>query len=303
MAGDVALALQFILELLSRERMERAPEPDLVMSQPENVEEYRRAGLIDGNGASLYLFTAIQLCSLIRPGDRVLDLACGPANLLMMVAELNPEAEFIGIDLSSEMLACAETLRQSSGARNVRFEQGDITRLQAHGDRSVDAVISTLSLHHLPSRTLLDGCLADIARVTRPDGGVYLLDFTRLKRKKTVEYFSFQRTKGLSKFLAEDYYNSMMAAFHLDDYRQLMARLAGVPGLRIDATYGVPFLMQLSSRARAEPTAHQQAYLRRYWDSMQKEQRKDFEAMRLFFAMGGLSVPHPARWAPRAALA
>lgn len=295
--------MQFFQELVSRQRLARTPEPDLVMSNPDNVEEYRRAGLIDGNGASLYLFSAIQLCQLIRPGDRVLDLACGPANLLLMVAELNPEAEFVGVDLSPEMLDCAEALRQSTGLRNVRLQRGDITRLDGHADRSADVVMSTLSLHHLPTLDLLDRCFAEISRVLRPDGGVYLLDFSRLKRKKTVEYFSYQRTQGLSRFLSEDYYNSMMAAFHLEDYRRLMPTLAGLRDSRMTATFGVPFLTQIGSAARAEVTPMQQSYLRRYWDSMHKDQRKDFEAMRLFFRLGGLSVPHPAGWPSQLAVA
>lgn len=303
MANDIALAIQFFQELLSRQSLRRTPEPDLVMSNPDNVEEYRRAGLIDGNGASLYLFSAIQLCQLIRPGDRVIDLACGPANLLLMVAELNPEAKFVGVDLSPEMLGCAEALRQSTGVRNVRLERGDITQLEGHADKSVDVVMSTLSLHHLPTLDLLTGCFAEIARVLRPDGGLYLLDFSRLKRKKTVEYFSYQRTQGLSRFLSEDYYNSMMAAFHLEDYRRLLPQLSGLRAPRIAATFGVPFLAQIGTAPRTEATPRQQAYLRRYWDSMQKDQRKDFEAMRMFFRLGGLSVPHPARWSPEPALA
>jgi ubiquinone/menaquinone biosynthesis C-methylase UbiE len=296
MAGDLSLAVQFIRELTSRESLERHPEPDLVMSNPDNVEEYRRAGLIDGNGASLYLFSALQLCQLIRPGDRVLDLACGPANLLLMVAELNPEAEFIGIDLSPEMLACAEDLRQSSGARNVRFERGDITQLNAHPDASVDVVMSTLSLHHLPTLDLLQRCIAEIARVARSDAGLFLLDFSRLKRRKTIEYFSYQRTEGLSRFLAEDYYNSMAAAFHLSDYRALLPQLAGIPGVQLSTTFGVPFLMQLRSKLRSEIGVSARAWLHGYWKGLTPELRKDFDAMRLFFRLGGLSVPDPGRW-------
>src|SRR5204863_5016089 len=91
-------------EAMTRERSARAPEPDLVMDDPDKVTAYTRAGREDGVMAPVYLFHCAQICDVIRPGDTVVDLGCGPATQLAMVARLNPEVRFTGIDLSDEML-------------------------------------------------------------------------------------------------------------------------------------------------------------------------------------------------------
>jgi hypothetical protein len=66
-------------ELTTRERQPRVPEPDLVMDDPENVDAYARAGTVDRVMAPVYLHNAAHVCDVIRPGEVVLDLGCGPA--------------------------------------------------------------------------------------------------------------------------------------------------------------------------------------------------------------------------------
>src|SRR5256885_4073148 len=100
--------LQVLLrEVLTRERAPRIPEPDLVMDDPAKVAAYIEAGHADGVMAPVYLFHCAQACEVIRAGDLVVDLACGPANQLAMIAALNPKAQFVGVDLSEPMLAQA----------------------------------------------------------------------------------------------------------------------------------------------------------------------------------------------------
>src|SRR6516165_8234394 len=82
----------------------RTPEPDLVMDDPAKVAAYIEAGRPKGVMAPVYLFHCAQACEVIRPGDTVVDLACGPANQLSIIAKLNPEVRFIGVDLSEPML-------------------------------------------------------------------------------------------------------------------------------------------------------------------------------------------------------
>ena len=91
-------------ELMSREHPARVPEPDLVMDDPAKVEAYNKAGQVDGVMAPVYLFHGANACEVIQPGDLVLDLACGPANQLGMIARLNPQTRVIGVDLSEQAL-------------------------------------------------------------------------------------------------------------------------------------------------------------------------------------------------------
>ena len=297
MINELRLGANFILEILARRyEYERVPEPDLVMDNPDNVREYRDAGLATGNGSSVYLYNMILLSGAIRPGMTVLDLACGPANLLVELARMHPKANFIGIDLSPAMLSCAEDMKVSAGVQNVRFICGDITSLTMLDDQSADIVMSTLSLHHLPEQSMLERCVKEIARVVRADGAVHLMDFASLKRRSTAQYFAYQRTLGLGPFLAKDYENSLRAAFRIDVFNALLPMLqAVVPSVQLHKTAGVPFMVAITSLKRPVLDTRSQHLLAAYWYGMLPNQRSDFEAMRLFFSLDGLRTPHPRK--------
>ena len=80
-----------IRELLTCKRCPLIPEPGLVMDDPEQVSAYVSAGREHGVMAPVYLFHGANICEVIRPGDTVLDLACGPGNQLALVARRSEE--------------------------------------------------------------------------------------------------------------------------------------------------------------------------------------------------------------------
>ena len=176
-------------ELITTERSIRVNEPDLVMDDPDKVAAYTRAGREDGVMAPVYLFHCAQICEIIRPGDTVIDLGCGPATQLAMVARLNPHTRFIGIDLSPDMLGRAHNYIAEQELGNVEFRTEDISQLTSLHDQSVDAVISTVALHHLPDIGTLEKTFSEIRRVLKPNGGVYIVDFGHLKSEKVHPYF------------------------------------------------------------------------------------------------------------------
>ncbi len=54
---------------------------------------------------------------------RVLDIGCGLGTLLLNAAQQFPDAHFVGIDHSDEMVREAESRRLSLGLSNVQFLQ------------------------------------------------------------------------------------------------------------------------------------------------------------------------------------
>src|SRR5215831_4554810 len=108
-------------ELLGERTLPREPEPDLVMQDEEQVKAYSLAGRIDGVMSAAYLFHSGQASSVIYGARRVIDLGCGPATQLAQIASLNPDSEFLGIDLSPTMLDSARAHIAASGLRNVSF--------------------------------------------------------------------------------------------------------------------------------------------------------------------------------------
>src|SRR5688572_20159869 len=134
---------------MARERPARQPESSEAMDDVEQVRSYVKAYEWGGPTSALQLHHLRELSRMIRPGDTVLDLACGPGPLLLELAPLFPQTTFIGVDLSGTML---EYLREEIAARglaNVSVLQEDIRSLPSVGTGTVDLVISTSALHHL----------------------------------------------------------------------------------------------------------------------------------------------------------
>ncbi len=92
----------------------------------------------------------------------VVDLGCGPANQLVQVAKLNPQTHFRGVELSELMLLDAREHVKREGVTNVSFTHGNIKKLDFLSTHSVDAVFSTLTLHHLHDAAELEECFAEI---------------------------------------------------------------------------------------------------------------------------------------------
>jgi SAM-dependent methyltransferase len=275
-------------EMTGQREFPREPEPELVMDDPEQVRAYAEAGRTDGTMAAAYLFHTAQISQVIKGSRQVLDLGCGPATQLAQVAALNPEISFVGIDLSPRMLTSAASHIAALKLANVRVAQGDITRLEAIQDASMDAVISTLTLHHLPSHGHLLACFDEITRVLKPDGALYLVDFGRLKFLRSVLYFAYMNAKHQPHVFSLDYERSLRAAFLHEELQA--AALGHLPALaRIYTTFRVPFLVIIKTGPRplGAEQMQQLAQMRR---SLPARYRADLDDLRLFFRLGGLDT-------------
>lgn len=282
--------IQTILrETFTRQRSPRVPEPDLVMDDPDSVAAYVEAGREHAVMAPVYLFHAANICEVIKPGDTVLDLACGPANQLAMVARLNPDIQFIGLDLSLPMLEQARELITRQGLSNVSFRHGDITSLDMFGDQSIDAVVSTMALHHLPDVAALGRMYAEVARILKPDGGLYMVDFGHLKSARSIDYFANQYADRQPALFTLDYYNSLHAAFYIDDFR-----LAARPLLQraqLYSTIALPFMVALKSPRRRGADAVLAAKLADMKRALPSWHHADIADLIRHFRLGGLSCP------------
>lgn len=284
-----AMLKQVFTELVAARDAPRVPEPNLVMDDPAQVAAFREAGLENGVMAPVYLFHAANVSSVVRPGETVLDLGCGPANQLAMIARLNPHTRFVGLDLSDEMLGFAADRIREDALTNVELLRQDITRLDAFADASVDAVYSTVVLHHLPDVAAFEAVFRQVARVLRPGGGLYLVDFGHLKTERVIHYFAQQYADRQPELFTRDYHNSLRAAFDVADWRRAHAAHLSRFG-RFFRMLPIPYMVCVKSPQRQVLGEGTRQQLKTLYDAMPDWHKTDYGDLSGLFRLGGLTV-------------
>ena len=112
----------------------------------------------------------LAAASAVRPGDRVLDAACGTGDLA--VAARDAGGHVTGLDFSGRML---ERARRKSDA--IEWVQGDVLALP-FDDASFDAATIGFGIRNVAD---LNEGLRELARVVRPGGRLAVLEITRPK--------------------------------------------------------------------------------------------------------------------------
>jgi ubiquinone/menaquinone biosynthesis C-methylase UbiE len=108
----------------------------------------------------------------LRPGDGVLDVACGPGNFSRAFARVVGDSGLVvGIDASRTMLDRGASELRRSGLDNLALIRGDATRLPFVDD-SFDAVCCFAALHLFEDPF---AGLDEMARVLTPGGRIALM--------------------------------------------------------------------------------------------------------------------------------
>jgi ubiquinone/menaquinone biosynthesis C-methylase UbiE len=288
MSDHLKLGLTLIREALTQERFARQPEP-MVMDEAAQVSAYADSGRQhDGVMAVSNLFHAAHATTAIFGAKKVIDLGCGPATQLVRIARLNPETHFVGVELAHNMIESARTFIRDQGVTNIEIVEGDITRLDGIADQSVDGIVSTMTLHHLPGLGHLRECFQQIRRVMKPNSGIYLADFGRFKSLNTVYFFAHMHEKTLPTEVVQDYEYSLKAAFSPAEYREIVDTV--IPGsATVHATFLAPFMVIIKSKTNrvTDPALRQKLQALR--EALSPGFERDLDDLRLFFRLGGLS--------------
>lgn len=130
---------------------------------------------------------------------KVIDISCGGGRLLKTIENHNSDLELIGADITPGFLATHPELS------DITFITAEVNSIP-YPDQTFDTSICSLSLHHYKN---ISKVLSEIARITKNDGQIYLIDIVpgnRLSQKfynfiKCHEPYHFE--KFYSKFEIE----------------------------------------------------------------------------------------------------
>jgi SAM-dependent methyltransferase len=192
--------------------MERIIEPEL-MEDPEQGQAYARADFSGPNEQFLNLF--IKRFPDFEGKGQVLDLGCGPADILIRFARRWPQCDFIGIDGAAAMLA--------PGLEAVKLENLD-DRIDlrckclplAREGSAFQAIISNSLLHHLHQPQVLWQTIESCAD---HNSLILIMDLFRPGSKKLARDIVQTYAGSESPVLQQDFYNSLLAAFRVNEVR------------------------------------------------------------------------------------
>ena len=115
--------------------------------------------------------------AVVRPGDRVLDAACGTGDLAIIASKAG--GEVTGLDFSEAMLVRARRKKPE-----LEWIRGDVLALPFDDD-SFDAATVGFGVRNVAD---LPGAIAELRRVLKPGGRLAILEITRPRGPLRIFY-------------------------------------------------------------------------------------------------------------------
>ncbi len=197
--------------------MERVLEPE-IMDGEEQVQAYAQADFAQEN--QWFVDQFLNNFSDFREGV-VLDLGCGPADILIRLARACPSMKFIGLDASEPMITRAQAaVEEAKLTDRIQFISQKFQDLQL--PEPVDAIISNSLVHHIPNPFKFWYALKQLAKSGSP---VLVMDLVRPETIEDAQALVDQYAANEPEQLRRDFYNSLLAAFTEDEVAAHLAEM------------------------------------------------------------------------------
>jgi len=118
-----------------------------------------------------YTEIAKEIATAAPAHAMVLDVGCGPAEILIRLARRSPTLRLTGVDIDAPMIDRARRKAARAGV-SPTFVVADAASLPFE-DGSFDLVVSSFAIHHWPDP---HAGLAEIMRVLKPGGKAIIWD-------------------------------------------------------------------------------------------------------------------------------
>jgi ubiquinone/menaquinone biosynthesis C-methylase UbiE len=144
----------------------------------------------------------------------ILDIGCGPGDVMLRLAAACPGARMTAVDGSSPMLELAREAVQRAGLQQrITLLQGYVPGLPL-AERSFDAILSKDLLHHLPDPMVL---WREASRLGRTGAAIYVMDLMRPASPQAAHDVVETVARDELPILKADFYASLCAAFTLEE--------------------------------------------------------------------------------------
>ena len=205
-------------------QMQRIPEPEL-MTDDAQCQAYASADFSVSNQA----FVDIVRNRIPEHVVNVLDLGCGPGDVMIRLARACPSLKIMAVDGSPAMIQLAQTAIEECGlSMAISALQGYVPGLPFLVGH-FDAVLSKDFLHHLPDPMAL---WHEVRSLIKPGGFICVMDLRRPDSPQAAQKIVDVVTAEEAEVLKIDFYNSLLAAFTLEEIREQLKAAA----LNLDVT-------------------------------------------------------------------
>lgn len=180
--------------------------------------------------------TLQKIVDYVEPknGQRILDIGCGPGNLIVEIKKRAPKSHVTGLDVDPEILGIAK------GKFQIYNIDADIVEESASEmpfvNNRFDVVTSTLMIHHLDHKERKQ-MMQEVYRVLKPRGKFFLYDFHSPKNifvKLLIKFFGlFEDTTDAAKgnyikFMEEAGFKKIKSLFHTALFELLQGEKASI---------------------------------------------------------------------------
>ena len=208
--------------------MKRIVEPELMLDTDQAI-AYANADFSESDERFVQRFQ--QLFDTLEQGE-IIDLGCGPGNITLRMSEAFPGCHITGVDGSEAMLEIARERAEKIPVVTLkpRFVKATLPSAELPSGRAA-AVVSNSLLHHLHSPSVL---WTTIKKITVANAAVFIVDLRRPETPELAMQLVNTYAQGAPEILLQDFYNSLLAAFEVDEVRQQLDS-AGLTGLNVQA--------------------------------------------------------------------
>jgi len=195
--------------------MERFLEPEL-MNDEAQAAAYAAFDFREPNSNFIKFF--IKLYGDSRFRRPVLDLGCGPADIAVRFARIFPQCVIHAVDGSQVMLNEGRKALQGAAdvGEQVELIHGVLPNVTLPNKR-YDVVMSNSLLHHLHHPDVL---WDTVKKYAASDARILMMDLKRPETQDQAGKLVETYAAGGAEILKRDFYNSLLAAFTINEVRE-----------------------------------------------------------------------------------